>query len=74
MSIDQVASEALRLPARERALLAASLWESVGDPFELPVELEDDQSVDLAEARDLELERGEVSAISHDEMMRRLRR
>lgn len=74
MSIDQVASEALRLPARERALLAASLWESVGDPFELSVELEDDESVDLATARDLELERGEVSAISHDEMMRRLRR
>ena len=29
VSIDQIAPEALRLLLRERALLAASLWESV---------------------------------------------
>lgn len=35
MGIDQIATEALNLPLRERALLAASLWESIDDPFEL---------------------------------------
>lgn len=72
MSIDQVASEALRLPPRERAILAASLWESIGDPFELDVE--DEEAVVLAAARDSEMESGTVAAIPHDEMMRRLRR
>jgi len=33
MSIDQLALEALRLPARERAPLAASLWESIDDAY-----------------------------------------
>jgi len=36
MSIDQIAAEALRLPPRERALLAESLWESLEDPFKAP--------------------------------------
>jgi len=33
MSIDQIAAEARRLPPKERALLAGSLWESLEDPF-----------------------------------------
>ena len=40
MGIDQIGSEALKLPARERALLAESLWESLEDPYRLPCELE----------------------------------
>ena len=32
MSIDQIAPEALKLPTKERTMLAASLWESIEDP------------------------------------------
>ncbi len=73
MSIDQIAPEALKLPARERALLAASLWESIEDPFELAVGLDDEEAISLAEARDRELDSGAVSAVSHEDLMRRLR-
>jgi len=74
MNIDQIAPEALNLPARERALLAASLWESVEDPYNLAVERGDEEAIALALQRDAELESGVVEPISHSEMMRRLRR
>jgi len=74
MSIDQIAPEALKLPARERALLAASLWESIEDPFELAVDLDDEAAISLAEKRDREVEGGTVAAVAHEELMRRLRR
>lgn len=73
MSIDEIAPEALKLPARERALLAASLWESIEDPFELSVGLDDEAALILAEERDREIESGKVTAISHEELMHRLR-
>lgn len=73
MSIDQIAPEALRLPARERALLAASLWESVEDPYALAPERSDEDALALALARDAELESGAVAPISHGELMARLR-
>ena len=73
MSIDQIAPEALKLPTRERALLAASLWESIEDPFELSVDLDDEASLNLAEKRDPEIESGQVAAVSHQDLMRRLR-
>ena len=74
MSIDQIAAEALRLSARERALLAESLWESLGDPFEARSEIDDTTALALAIERDRQIEAGEVQAISHDELMTRLRR
>ena len=73
MSIDQIAPEALKLPVRERALLAASLWESIEDPFDLAAGLDDEEAIALAEKRDHEIESGKVVAISHEELMRRLR-
>ena len=73
MSIDQIAPEALKLPTRERALLAASLWESIEDPYELSVDLDDEVSLSLAEKRDQEIESGQVTAVSHQDLMRRLR-
>ncbi len=73
MSIDQIAPEALKLPPRERALLAASLWESIEDPFELPVDLDDEEAIALAEARDRDLDSGRVTALTHEDLMRRLR-
>lgn len=74
MSIDQIAAEALRLPPKERALLAESLWESLADPFKIPAEADDKKAVALALERDRQLETGEVQPLSHEEMMSRLRR
>ena len=73
MSIDQIAPEALKLPTRERAMLAASLWESIEDPFQFSVDLDDETALRLAEERDQEIESGEVTAISHEQLMHRLR-
>jgi putative addiction module component (TIGR02574 family) len=74
MSIDEIAPEALKLPARERAMLAASLWESIEDPFEFAVDLDDEAALKLAEERDQEIESGQVTPISHEQLMQRLRR
>jgi putative addiction module component (TIGR02574 family) len=73
MSIEQIAAEALRLSPRDRALLAESLWESLDDPFEAPAR-DEAAAVALATERDRQIEAGEVQAISHEEMMARLRR
>jgi len=50
--------EALKLPARERALLAESLWESIEDPFQLSLERSDETAIALAMKRDAEVEPG----------------
>lgn len=55
MSIDQIAPEALRLPARERALPAASLSESVEDGYALAADRSDEDALALALARNAEL-------------------
>jgi putative addiction module component (TIGR02574 family) len=74
MSIDQIAAEALRLPPRERALLAESLWESLSDPRESSAGMDDRAALTLAQARDRQIEAGEVTPVLHDEMMAKLRR
>lgn len=74
MGIDQIAAEALRLPPQERAILAESLWESLADPFEIPVVADDAEAMALAMARDRQLETGEVQPLTHEELMARLRR
>ena len=51
MSIERIAAEALRLPARERAMLAESLWESLVDPFKVPALADDSEAVALATER-----------------------
>ena len=48
MSIDQIASEALRLPAKDRAMLAESRWESLADPYQVPAEKDDAETIALA--------------------------
>jgi hypothetical protein len=74
MSIDQIAAEALRLTPKQRAMLAESLWESLGDPFEALGEMDEAQAVSLALERDRQMETGEVQPVVHTEMMARLRR
>jgi hypothetical protein len=73
MSIDQIASEALRLSPNQRALLAESLWESLEYPFQVPAEMDESAAVALALERDRQIEAGAVTAVLHDEMMARLR-
>ena len=46
-------------------MLAASLWESIEDPFQFSVDLDDETALRLAEERDQEIESGQVTAISH---------
>ena len=72
MSIEQIAAEALRLPPRERATLAESLWESLVDPFEVAAWTDDAEAFALALERDRQLETGEVEPVSHVQMMARL--
>ena len=73
MSIDQIASEALKLPARDRALLAESLWASLSDPNMIENKQDDSEAVKLAVERDQEMETGDVEPVSHDQLMSRLR-
>jgi len=74
MSVEQIAAEALRLSAGERALLASSLWESLEAPFLAPGSIEDAEAQTLALERDRQIEAGEVQAIRHEDLMARLRR
>ncbi|HEY3854686.1 MAG TPA: addiction module protein [Verrucomicrobiae bacterium] len=74
MSVDQIASEALRLPTKERALLAESLWESLDNPIVAGTPSDDAAVAMLALQRDREIESGHVQPIAHDELMSRLRR
>lgn len=73
MSIEQIAAEALRLPPKERALLAESLWESLSAPYEAGTEMDDQTALALALERDREIEAGKVLPLSHEEMMAKLR-
>lgn len=74
MTIDRIAPEALKLPLEERIQLAASLWESIEDPYALAADREDEEAIVLALARDAEIESGKVTPISHSDLMRRLRK
>ena len=73
MTANQIAIQALQLPVQDRASLAASLWESIEDPYAVDVERSDKEAVNLALARDLEIDGGVAVAIPHVELMRRLR-
>ena len=74
MSIDQIAPEALKLPAQDRAMLAATPWQSLEDPFEFAIGRTDDEAINLAIDRDTEIESGAAVPLSHKELMSRLRR
>lgn len=73
MNIDQIASAALRLSSQDRAILAETIWESLEDPYLLSSDISDEDAITLAKQRDEEIERGDVSPLSHRELMNRLR-
>jgi len=74
MNVDELAPEVLKLPIRDRAFLAASLWESLEDPYSLSQDLDDEAALALAEKRDQEIESGLVTAVTHSDLMARLSR
>ena len=73
MSIERIASEALQLNSRERAILAETIWQSLEDPYMIPCEISDDDALALAKTRDQEMEHGGVEPLSHQGLMNRLR-
>jgi len=73
MHINQIASEALQLNPKDRATLAMSIWESLEDPYISSQDVSDEEAIELAIERDKEIENGKVKAISHNELISRLR-
>jgi hypothetical protein len=71
--IDRLASEALKLDPKSRAILAETIWESLEDPYLVSSDVTDEESISLAMKRDEELETGTVAPLSHDKLMSRLR-
>ena len=74
MSIDQIASEALRLNPHDRAILAEAIWESLEDPYISSSDISEEEAIALAKQRDKEIERGDAVPLSHQELMDRLRK
>jgi len=65
MKLEEIEQEALALPERERASLAAKLLDTLPPPGT-------DVSDGEVERRERELESGQVTAISHEELVRRV--
>ena len=65
MKLAEIEQEALALPERERASLAAKLLDTLPPPGT-------DISDDEVERRERELESGQAAAISHEEFVRRV--
>lgn len=73
MSIEQIASEALRLNPHDRAMLAQTIWESLESPYIVATDMSDDDAIMLAKQRDSEIENGDIEPLSHTELMAKLR-
>ena len=74
MSIDQIASEALRLSPQDRAMLAETLWESLEAPYALSSDISDEEALLLAKNRNKDIENGKVNPLAHKELIKRLRK
>ena len=66
----QTISKLMRLPARERLALAERLWLSVADEQRMPVS---DDHKRILRKRMADYRAGRTKAITHDELMQRLR-
>jgi hypothetical protein len=65
MKLAEIEQEALALPERERAALAAKLLNTLPPPGT-------DLSDEVVETRERELESGQVEAMTHEEFVRRV--
>lgn len=71
-TITELEKEVLALPPTEREQLATAAWESlVTDPNAQGDPRIDPEGIDLALARDADLDSGSIQAISHAEFMKR---
>lgn len=71
-TITELEKEVLALPPTEREQLATAAWESlVSDPNALGDPRIDPEGIEIALARDAELDSGTIQAISHAEFKRR---
>lgn len=72
MKAAQLEREVLALPPAERARLVLAAWESlVADPAFAADSTFDSEGLEIAAARDRDIDSGAVTAISHDEFLRR---
>jgi putative addiction module component (TIGR02574 family) len=74
MNIERIASEALKLDPKNRAILAETIWESLEDPYLESSDVTDEASISLAMKRNEEIQSAAVTPLSHEELMERLRR
>ena len=74
MTIDQITNEVLQLAPHERAILAATIWESLEDPFVFSSDVSEETAIELAKKRDDEIEQGDVIPLSHNDLMAKLRK
>ncbi len=74
MSLQQLSNEALALPLAERVVLAQTLWASLEEEPEEPVEPDDRSVAEEALRRDAELTAGTVTGRTHAEVMAAARR
>jgi hypothetical protein len=65
MTLSEIQQEAIALPERQRVDLLRTLLETLPP---LGVDVSDEE----AKARDLEMEKGEVEPLSHEEFVRRV--
>lgn len=66
--LQKLEREALNLPAREREALVLSMWDSLESAPDF-----DPEGIELALARDAEIESGKAQTISRAEFQRRTR-
>lgn len=69
-STAELLNAVLRLPPQERLQLADALWLSIDEPDALPTV--DDELGKLVQQRCEELDSGQVTPVTHDDVMARL--
>ncbi len=74
MTIDQLASAILQLAPHERTILAETIWESLEGLFVFSSDISEEKAIELAKRRDEEIERGNVIALTHKELMAKLQK
>jgi len=73
MNVESITNEMLQLNSHDRAKLAEAIWESIEEPYIFISDISDEEAIDLAKKRDEEIEKGNVTPLSHKELMDRLR-
>ena len=69
MSREELTRTMLALPVADRVELAQTLWQSIGEADEADGRDEEKQAIRLARERDRELSSGEVTGLTHEEVM-----